>query len=238
MFRQVYMTFFGEFRGTHEQEHHLHESPPSMSYVLAVLGVLSVFGGFVMFPEFIVNFKPFEHFLDPVFSSEVTQRVMESGIHNHGIEALFALFAFAMVIIGWYSADMMYRQHRINPERFSSMFGGVAYDLVYNKYYIDEIYHALVVQPYIALCFAFAWFDSHIIDGFVNLMATLTVFASWLSGLFDAFIVDGLVNLASNETLAIGGRLRRLQTGSINGYLYGILAGVMIILLVRAMLHV
>ncbi len=47
MFRQVYMTFFGEFRGTHEQEHHLHESPPSMALVLVVLGVLSVVGGFV-----------------------------------------------------------------------------------------------------------------------------------------------------------------------------------------------
>src|SRR5713101_5980121 len=48
MFRQVYMTFFGEFRGSHEQEHHLHESPPSMSGVLAILGVLSAIGGFAM----------------------------------------------------------------------------------------------------------------------------------------------------------------------------------------------
>ncbi len=68
MFRQVYMTFFGEFRGTHEQEHHLHESPPSMSMVLVVLGVLSVVGGFAMLPEFIAPFAPFEHFLDPVFT--------------------------------------------------------------------------------------------------------------------------------------------------------------------------
>ena len=133
---------------------------------------------------------------------------------------------------------MMYRRHRIDPERFSSMFGGRLYDWVYNKYYVDEIYDAGVVQPYIALCFAFAWFDLHIIDGFVNLIATLAVIASWISGLIDAYIVDGLVNFASNETLAIGGRLRRLQTGSINGYLYGILAGVMIILLVRAMFRV
>jgi NADH-quinone oxidoreductase subunit L len=115
------------------------------------------------------------------------------------------------------------------------VFGGALYDLVYNKYYVDEIYNALVIQPYLALCFACAWFDLHIIDGFVNLMATLVVITSWISGLIDTYIVDGLVNLASNETLAIGGRLRRLQTGSINGYLYGILAGVMIILLVRAM---
>src|SRR5216684_601589 len=52
MFRQVYMTFLGEFRGTHEQEHHLHESPPSMTIVLAILGVLSAVGGFVLLPEF------------------------------------------------------------------------------------------------------------------------------------------------------------------------------------------
>ena len=60
---------------------------------------------------------------------------------------------------------------------------------------------------------------------------------SWLSGLFDNYVVDGLVNFASNVTLDVGGRLRRLQTGSINGYLYGILAAVMLILLVRAMLR-
>ncbi len=69
MFRQVYMTFFGKFRGTHEQEHHLHESPPSMALVLAVLGVLSLIGGLVNIPEFIAPLRLFENFLAPVFSS-------------------------------------------------------------------------------------------------------------------------------------------------------------------------
>jgi NADH-quinone oxidoreductase subunit L len=68
----------------------------------------------------------------------------------------------------------------------------------------------------------------------VNLVAVITVFGSWLSGLFDNYVVDGLVNLAANSTLAAGGRLRRLQTGSINGYLYGLLAAVMVILLLQA----
>ena len=89
MFRQVYMTFFGEFRGTHEQEHHLHESPPSMAYVLIVLG--AAFGRRRVVEDVrnsSSTFKPFEDFLDPVFSSEVTRRVTESGIHSHGIEAL------------------------------------------------------------------------------------------------------------------------------------------------------
>src|SRR5208283_2188353 len=184
MSRQVYMTFFGEFRGTHEQEHHLHESPPSMSYVLIVLGLLSVVGGWLKFPEFMIAFKPFEEFLDPIFSSEVTHRITESGLHHHGIEAAFAVITFVVVIVGWYLADMMYRQHTLDPARFSEMFGGVPYEWVYNKYYVDEFYDRAVVQPYLLATRAFAWFDSNIIDGIVNLAARIIVFGSWLSGLF------------------------------------------------------
>ncbi len=234
MFRQVYMTFFGEFRGTHEQEHHLHESPPSMSYVLIALGALSVVGGFVMIPAFIANFKPFEDFLDPVFSSEVTRRVTEAGIHSHATEAAFGLVTFTVVVIGWLVADLMYRQQKLDPARFSQMLAGTPYQWVYNKYYVDEFYNRVVIQPYLLATRALAWFDSNIIDGVVNLAARIVVFMSWLSGLFDHYVVDGLVNFLSNLTLDVGGRLRRLQTGSINGYLYGILAAVMLILLVRA----
>ena len=234
MSRQVYMTFFGEFRGTHEQEHHLHESPPSMSYVLIVLGVLSVFGGWVKFPEFIARFKPFEEFLDPVFSSEVTRRITESGIHSHSIEAVLALIALVVVAAGWWVADLMYRQDTLDPARFSQMFSGIPYEWVYNKYYVDEFYDRAIVQPYLFATRAFAWFDSNIIDGVVNLAARIIVFMAWLSGLFDHYVVDWLVNFASNVTYNVGGRLRRLQTGSINGYLYGILAAVMLILLARA----
>jgi len=234
MSRQVYMTFFGEFRGTHEQEHHLHESPPSMAYVLVVLGSLSVIGGWLKFPEFMIAFKPFEQFLDPIFSSEATRGVTESGIHNHLVEGSFALLTFVVVVVGWYLADLMYRQDRLDPERFSQMLGGVPYEWVYNKYYVDEFYDRAVVQPYLMATRALAWFDSNIIDGVVNLAARIVVFLSWLSGLFDKYVVDALVNFASNVTYNVGGRLRRLQTGSINGYLYGILAAVMLILLARA----
>jgi NADH-quinone oxidoreductase subunit L len=237
MFRQVYMTFFGEFRGTHEQEHHLHESPPSMSGVLIVLGVLSVVGGVVMLPGFVADFKPFERFLEPVFSSEFTRRVSEVPI-THTTELTFSALAIVMAVAGWFIADLMYRRKVLSPDRISALFAGAPYRAVLNKYYVDEFYQAAVVNPYLMLCRAAAWFDANIIDGIVNLAATLTVFGSWLSGLFDNYVVDGLVNLASNITLDFGGRVRRLQTGSINGYLYAILAAVMLILLVRTMLRV
>ena len=204
MFRQVYMTFFGEFRGTHDQEHHLHESPPSMAYVLIVLGALSVVGGLVKIPEFIATFKPFETFLDPVFNSEVTRRITEAGIHSHSTEAAIGFITFTMVVIGWLVADLMYRQEKIDPVRFSQMFDGVPYEWVLNKYYVDEFYDRVVVQPYLFATRALAWFDSNIIDGVVNLAARVIVFLSWLSGLFDHYVVDWLVNLVSNVTLQRG----------------------------------
>jgi NADH-quinone oxidoreductase subunit L len=238
MFRQVYMTFFGEFRGTHEQEHHLHESPPSMSLVLIVLGVLSVIGGFAMLPEFVAPFAPFEHFLDPVFATEPTRRVIESGLHDKTLEAMFAALSLAMVVVGWLLADLTYRTHRLSADKMAGFANGAVYRLSFNKYGVDEIYDAVIVRPYMMATRALAWFDQHIIDGLVNLSAVITVFGAWLSGLFDNYVVDGLVNLTANATLSAGGRLRRLQTGSINGYLYGILAAVMVILIVRAMWRV
>jgi NADH-quinone oxidoreductase subunit L len=240
MFRQVYMTFFGEFRGTHEQEHHLHESPPSMALVITILGILSIIGGFVMLPGFIAHFagiapfEPFKEFLDPVFNSPQTQQVAAAALQNDQTEAYFGGLSLLMVAIGWLLADLTYRRERLSAERMAAAFGGLLYRLSLNKYYVDEAYDAIFVRPYIALACATAWFDLHIIDGLVNLSATLTVFGSWLSGLFDNYVVDGLVNLTANATLTAGSRLRRLQTGSINGYLYGILAAVMLILLVRA----
>ena len=237
MFRQVYMTFFGEFRGSHDQEHHLHESPPSMSGVLVVLGVLSALGGFAMLPHFLADFKPFEKFLEPVFVGDATRRAMDIGHPSATVEAGFSILALAMAFGGWLLADLIYRRKRLSAEAFSSLFDGKLYELVLNKYYVDEIYWTVIVGPYLVLTRASAWFDDHIIDALVNLAARLTVLGSWLSGLFDNFVVDGLVNLAAIFTQDLGGRLRRLQTGSINGYLYGILAAVTVILLVRALVR-
>jgi NADH-quinone oxidoreductase subunit L len=207
-----------------------------MSSVLTVLGVLSLAGGVVMLPKFIAHFAPLEDFLDPVFNSPQTLAMAAHGTHN-GLEGYFAVLSLALVAAGWLFADLTYRSSKLSAERMSEFAGGLPYRLSFGKYYVDEAYDVAVVRPYIMATRAAAWFDSHIIDGLVNLAAVITVFGSWLSGLFDNYVVDGLVNLAANSTLAAGGRLRRLQTGSINGYLYGLLAAVMVILLLQAVLR-
>jgi NADH-quinone oxidoreductase subunit L len=241
MFRQVYMTFFGEFRGTAEQEHHLHESPPSIAFVLIVLGALSVVGGFVDMPRFLATLDPFRSpfgtFLAPVFSAASTRHLAEAAAENHGLEAGLGALTLAMVVAGWLLADLIYRQGSTAFEWVSEVWGGALYRAVLNKYYVDEVYEAGPMAATLKASRAAAWFDSNIVDWVVNFSATLTIFSSWLSGLFDHYIVDGLVNLASNVTLEVGGRMRRLQTGSINGYLYGILAAVTLILIARAILR-
>jgi NADH-quinone oxidoreductase subunit L len=237
MFRQVYMTFFGEFHGGHEREHHLHESPPAMALALVVLGALSVVGGFVALPGFLGRFDPFGQFLAPVFDSPATRHAAESVIENRGLEATMGLVSLLMVAGGWLLADLIYRQGSTRFAWVGELCNGALYRTVLNKYYVDEAYEAGPMAATLASSRVAAWFDLHIIDWMVNFAATLTVFGSWLSGLFDRYVVDGLVNLASNATLEVGGRMRRLQTGSINGYLYGILAGVTLILIVRAVLR-
>jgi NADH-quinone oxidoreductase subunit L len=233
MFRQVYMTFFGQFRGTHEQEHHLHESPPSMSSVLTVLGVLSLAGGAVMLPKFMADFTLLADFLDPVFNSPHKLAAVAEGTQR-GLEGYFAALSLGLVAAGWLLADLTYRSGKLSAGRMSEFAGGLLYRLSFDKYYVDEAYDLAIVRPYMMATRAAAWFDLHIIDGLVNLTAVITIFSSWLSGLFDNYVVDGLVNLAANSTLAAGGRLRRLQSGSINGDLYGLLAAVMVILLLQA----
>ena len=118
-----------------------------------------------------------------------------------------------LVVAGWFLADLIYRQGSTAFDWISQLWGGALYRTVSNKYYIDEAYAAGPVAGTLEVSRGAAWFDFHIVDWIVNFAATLTVFSAWFSGLIDRYVVDGLVNLASNITLEVGGRMRRLQTG-------------------------
>jgi NADH-quinone oxidoreductase subunit L len=83
------------------------------------------------------------------------------------------------------------------------------------------------VDGLLAVTRAAAWFDRNVIDFIVNSAATVTTWVAWVYGLFDHYVVDGAVNGVASVSSFFGGRVRQLQTGSINGYLYVIVIAVL-----------
>jgi NADH-quinone oxidoreductase subunit L len=218
MFRQLFMTFYGACRADHHTRDHLHESPGTMTMPLVVLAVGAVFAGFIGLPA-VLGGSQFAHWLEPVI-----QHVEHEGSHT----AEWTLMAISVMVAsaGFFLAFLMYRRESFSPEIFSNLAGGFLYRLFDRKWYVDEIYQVFFVNGTLLLARIGSLFDQYIIDGIVDGSAALTRFASWLNGLFDNYIIDGLVNAVADITFWVGNRLRRIQTGNINGYLYGILIAI------------
>jgi NADH-quinone oxidoreductase subunit L len=138
-----------------------------------------------------------------------------------------------VAFFGIFLAYLMYNRRVIDPGFFASLAGGVPYRLIYNKYYVDEIYYGTVLAGTLALSQALAWFDRTIIDGVVNGAASITRVVSWVNGRFDLRFIDGLVNLTASLIHRFSGSVRRIQTGSINAYLYVIVVVVTVVLFAR-----
>ncbi len=165
MFRLYAMTFLGKFRGTHEQEHHLHESPPAMTIPLMVLAFLAVVGGFIGIPEvFAENAHWLDHFLLPVFA----QSNALSGEQHLG-DTSHELIMMGIVTV------LVHCHHRVGVDQIQQIskkamrettgFGKV----LENKWYVDEAYDGVVVKP----CTMLAGFFKNMveksgIDGLVN----------------------------------------------------------------------
>jgi NADH-quinone oxidoreductase subunit L len=178
MFRTVYMTFFGEFRGTHEQEHHLHESPPSMTLPLWILAVGAVFAGYVGVPKvlsFGFDLDKLHEWLEPVIAHPAGLAAAE---HEMGMGTELALIlvttlvALGGIFLAWktYGGDNGLAKGRAWAERFPTL-----HRLLVNKWYVDEIYDVLIVRPLAALS-RFFWkvVDTFVIDGAINAGAFLT----------------------------------------------------------------
>ena len=127
----------------------------------------------------------------------------------------------------------MYRRETLSPEIFANLAGGSLYRLFDRKWYFDEIYQAVFVNGTLLLARIGSLFDQYVIDGIVNGAAALTRFVSWLNGLFDQYIIDGMVNAIANITFWAGNKFRRMQTGNINSYLYGILIAVVLLIIAK-----
>jgi NADH-quinone oxidoreductase subunit L len=139
----------------------------------------------------------------------------------------------SVAAIGALIAYLMYYRESLAPETFANLAGGSFYRLFDRKWYFDEIYQAVFVNGTLLLARLGSLFDQYIIDGIVDGSAALVRFVSWLNGLFDLYIIDGIVNAVANITFGIGNKFRRVQTGNINSYLYGILIAVVLLIIAK-----
>ena len=227
MFRQVFMVFFGENRADHHTQQHLHESPPVMTSPLIVLAAGAAFAGLLGVPHALGGSNLFEQWLEPVFAGGHGHAA--HGVAHHAVEPIeyvLMLASIGIAIVGIALAYLMYYRKTLSPDIFSSAAGGVLHRIVYNKYYIDEIYQATFVRLTLALSWLGVSFDRYVVDFIVDGAAKLTAFIAQLNGWFDNLVIDGAVNAIADATFAIGNRLRQVQTGSINVYLYVIVGAV------------
>jgi len=208
MFRLVFMTFFGECRINPKVKSHLHESPLVITIPLMVLGALATVGGFIGMPKVMGALPNYlEHWLDPVFelANEFgTKYAHEGGHHSHALEWGLMGLSIAIAVVGIMIALTMYVKNTGAPARFTATFPAL-HRAVYNKWYIDELYDFLFVNP----CKAFGQF-------------------LWKG--FDVVVVDGIVNGVANVVMGFSGIFRYMQSGYIYNYAFSMVLGVVVIL--------
>jgi NADH-quinone oxidoreductase subunit L len=198
MFRLYILCFRGSSRVSHEAEHHLHESPPSMIVPLVVLAVLSVVGGFVGLPMQ-QGGNAFERWLEPVFAggSEAAQAVSPS------TEWTLIVVSVLAALAGIAFAFRAYLQQPGLATRMAESLRGFQRTLV-NKYWVDELYDAIVVRPfYWASVGLWRFWDEKVVDGTVNgigfgfegLSAVLRLFQTGFVGTYALFFALGVVIL-------------------------------------------
>ncbi len=199
MFRMLFLTFWGSFRGTHEQEHHLHESPKSMTIPLMVLAALSVLGGLLGLPEFWHQHNWMADNLNPIIAYK------NPSIMEHDTE--WMLMGLAVVAAGAviYFAYSMFVTNGVLPENKEEKLKPWQ-KIIYNKYYVDEFYDAVIRKP-------------------------LDMVSKALYKFFDTQLIDGLVNGVGSGVTGLGSLIRQLQTGNIGFYVVSMVLGVILILL-------
>lgn len=163
MFRLYATTFKGKFRGTHEQEHHLHESPSAITIPLIILAILSIVGGYVGLPEFMVHgAHALRDFLAPVFAE--SNRVAHDQHHlSHSTEWMLTGLSTVLII-----GVVIYAWNRFSSKPDLAESKGLGRTLE-NKWYVDEIYDAIIVRPLHRFGgFLKSVIENAVIDGIVN----------------------------------------------------------------------
>ena len=261
MFRLIFMTFFGQPRNQ-EMHNMAHESPLVMTVPLIVLAILSFpVVNTLWFNKDYVK-PPEQYHIHPPQHAQIIpdSKTGETnfGISIFGISEAFAVeegahdtehaydahhghspaHTIAMVLsicvagLGILLSWLFYHRRTLSAESVATTFRPV-YNLFWNKYYFDEFYNGVLVALTVWKSRLFAQFDGSVVDGIVNGVGTITrdIFAAFI-GFFDNRIVDGIVNRVADVTWAVGGRIRRIQTGAIQTYLIVVLGGIVLIILI------
>ncbi|RYG51232.1 MAG: NADH-quinone oxidoreductase subunit L [Chitinophagaceae bacterium] len=172
MFRLYATTFRGTFRGTHDQEHHLHESPAAITFPLIVLAILSIVGGYVGVPEFIMHgAHSLNDFMKPVFAA--SQPLLAAHEVSHSTEWMLTGISTALIVI-----LVIYAWTRFSKKPDTEEATGFGKVLA-NKWYVDEFYDAAVVRPLNKLAaFLDEMLEKPVIDGIVNGVGRLVNYGS------------------------------------------------------------
>jgi NADH-quinone oxidoreductase subunit L len=197
IFRLISLTFYGKPR--YDESHvHAHESPPVMTIPLIILAVLSVVGGFIGIPH-IIGTNLVEHYLEPVFGNAWALLP-----EHHIVESTEIILIITSVVVAAVSILISMKMFKTGEKLFA--FTGDLYELLREKYKVDEIYDAVIVTPLRKLSdFAYGFFDVKIVDGAVNGTAKF----------FDYLSLDW----------------RKLQTGIVQDYAIFSIAGIIAILM-------
>ena len=247
----------------HGPWHGPHESPQAMTLPLMVLAVGAIVAGFVSIPPALGGGAALEHFLEPSLTAPeaatsaaegtaaqaaepareaaVTEAASAEAAHeephiSHAAELGLMAFSVMIALIGIYTAFRFYVVSPSTADGLKERYGGL-HSLLYNKYFVDELYNSTFVGGTMKSAFGLWAFDRRVVDGGVNGSGWLTVFMSWVSSLIDRYVVDGAVNLVGRSSEESSFVFRRVQTGLIQNYallmLAGVCAFVSIYLLVR-----